>query len=143
DQPGQHGLAAHSHGAGAERVVPEASRAEWFTSFDVDAFEVPTGREEEWRFTPMKRLRGLHDGSAVATGRAEVEVDAPDAVRVETVERGDERLGVAGTPGNRVAAQAWCSFQGATLVTLPGDTRLEQPVVVTVTGPGADEVAYG
>ena len=25
----------------------------------------PTGREEAWRFTPLKRLRGLHDGSAV------------------------------------------------------------------------------
>jgi Fe-S cluster assembly protein SufD len=24
----------------------------------------PTGREEAWRFTPLKRLRGLHDGSA-------------------------------------------------------------------------------
>ena len=22
---------------------------------------VPTGREEEWRFTPMRRLRGLHE----------------------------------------------------------------------------------
>ena len=25
----------------------------------------PTGREEAWRFTPLKRLRGLHDGTAV------------------------------------------------------------------------------
>ena len=25
----------------------------------------PTGREEAWRFTPLKRLRGLHDGAAV------------------------------------------------------------------------------
>ena len=48
----------HSHGA----VVPESSRAEWFTSYDVNAFEVPTGREEIWRFTPMKRLAGLHTG---------------------------------------------------------------------------------
>lgn len=24
----------------------------------------PTGREEAWRFTPLKRLRGLHDGTA-------------------------------------------------------------------------------
>jgi len=23
----------------------------------------PTGREEAWRFTPLKRLAGLHDGS--------------------------------------------------------------------------------
>ena len=29
----------------------------------------PTGREEAWRFTPLKRLRGLHDGSALIDSR--------------------------------------------------------------------------
>ena len=29
----------------------------------------PTGREEAWRFTPLKRLGGMHDGSAVAINR--------------------------------------------------------------------------
>jgi Fe-S cluster assembly protein SufD len=29
----------------------------------------PTGREEAWRFTPLKRLRGLHDGTAVRSDR--------------------------------------------------------------------------
>ena len=46
------------------------NKGELFTSFDVDAFEVPDGRDEIWRFTPLKRLRGLHDGSAPATGTA-------------------------------------------------------------------------
>ena len=39
-------------------------------SFDVADFPVPHGREEEWRFTPLERLRGLHDGTAVADRRA-------------------------------------------------------------------------
>src|SRR5256885_10183765 len=95
----------HSHGA----VVPQSSRAEWFTSFDVDAFEVPGGREEIWRFTPMRRLRDLHNGAA-ATGSAKIEADVGSDVRVETVRRGDERLRVAGAPADRIAAQAWCSF---------------------------------
>src|SRR3954453_7803446 len=99
----------HSHGA----VIPQSSRAEWFTSFDVDAFEVPGGREEIWRFTPMKRLRGLHTGVA-ATSAATVEVSAGPEVVLDTARRGDERLGVAGTPGDRIAAQAWCSFTEAT-----------------------------
>jgi Fe-S cluster assembly protein SufD len=30
----------------------------------------PTGREEAWRFTPLKRLRGLHDGQAVVGERS-------------------------------------------------------------------------
>ena len=29
----------------------------------------PTGREEAWRFTPLKRLAGLHDGSAKPENR--------------------------------------------------------------------------
>jgi Fe-S cluster assembly protein SufD len=29
----------------------------------------PTGREEAWRFTPLKRLRGLHDGTSVQSDR--------------------------------------------------------------------------
>ena len=29
----------------------------------------PTGREEAWRFTPLKRLRGLHNGVAVQSDR--------------------------------------------------------------------------
>ena len=127
----------HSHGA----VVPAASRAEQFASYDVDAFEVPGGREEIWRFTPMKRLRGLHDGSAVASGELRVEVGGPE-VRVETVGRDDERLGQGGTPADRVAAQAYSSFATATVITVPKETQAAV-TTVTVTGPGEGKVAYG
>lgn len=37
------------------------NKGELFASFDVDAFEVPHGRDEIWRFTPLRRLRGLQD----------------------------------------------------------------------------------
>jgi Fe-S cluster assembly protein SufD len=128
----------HSHGA----VVPQASRAEWFTSFDVDAFEVPGGREEIWRFTPMRRLHDLHKGAA-ATGTATIEVSAGSEARTETARRGDPRLGVAGTPADRIAAQAWCSFDEATVVTVPRSATPTAPIMVTVTGPGENAVAYG
>ncbi|WP_444828024.1 Fe-S cluster assembly protein SufD [Actinokineospora sp.] len=131
-------MGSHSHGA----RVPEASRAEWFTSFDVAAFEVPSGREEIWRFTPMKRLAGLHTGVA-ATGSVAVSVDAAPEVSVETVERGDSRLGVAGVPADRVAAQAYSSFTEATVLTVAKEVRASAPTTVTVTGPGAGKVAYG
>jgi Fe-S cluster assembly protein SufD len=132
------GQTPHSHGV----VIPDASRAEWFTSFDVDAFEVPSGREEIWRFTPMKRLAGLHTGAA-ATGSSQVDVQAAPEVTVETVAREDERLGTAGTPADRIAAQAWSSFTEATVLTVPKETKTSVPTVVTVTGPGAGQVAYG
>jgi Fe-S cluster assembly protein SufD len=129
----------HSHGVGA--VIPAASRAAQFASFDVDAFEIPGGREEIWRFTPMKRLRGLHSGAA-ADGAASVTVSDTAEVVVETVQRGDSRLGTAGTPDDRIAAQAWSSFVDATVVTIPKNARPET-VFLTVTGPGEGKTAYG
>lgn len=119
------------------------NKGEQFSSFDVDAFEVPGGRDEIWRFTPLKRLRGLHDGSAAATGSAEISVTAQPGVSVETVHRGDERLGEGGVPADRVAAQAFSSFDEATIVTVARASQVEAPVEIVVTGPGTGAVAYG
>ena len=124
-------------------AVEGANKGELFTSFDVDAFEVPGGRDEIWRFTPLKRLRGLHDGSAVATGTASIEVSECAGVSVETVRRGDERLGQGGVPADRVAAQAFSSFNSATLVTVARNVICEQPIEVGITGPGEGATAYG
>lgn len=119
------------------------NKGEQFTSFDVDAFEVPHGRDEIWRFTPLRRLRGLHDGSAAAGGAATIEVSAAAAVRTETVQRGDDRLGTAGVPADRVAAQAFSAFREATVVTVPKGTVVAEPIQITLTGPGTGAVAFG
>jgi len=119
------------------------TKGELFASFDVDAFEVPGGRDELWRFTPLKRLRGLHDGSAPATGSALVEVTEQPGVTVETVRRDDARLGKAGVPTDRVAAQAFSSFNRATIVTVARDTEVAEPIEIVVSGPGEGAVAYG
>ncbi|MCI4676087.1 Fe-S cluster assembly protein SufD [Candidatus Mycolicibacterium alkanivorans] len=119
------------------------NKGEQFASFDVDAFEIPGGRDELWRFTPLKRLRGLHDGSAPATGSARIGVSEQPGVTVETVRRGDERLGQGGVPADRVAAQAFSSFNEATVVTVARASHLEAPVEITLTGPGQGATAYG
>jgi Fe-S cluster assembly protein SufD len=124
-------------------AVEGINKGELFTSFDVDAFEVPHGRDEIWRFTPLKRLRGLHDGSALATGSAAIEVDAPDGVLVDQAARDDSRLGQAGAPADRVAAQAYSSFKTATVIEVPKDTAVRDEIQVAITGPGEDQVAYG
>ncbi|GAA1480739.1 Fe-S cluster assembly protein SufD [Gordonia sinesedis] len=133
-------------------LAPSADRAdaapvnkgELFTSFDVDAFEVPSPREEAWRFTPFRRLRGLHDGTAPATGRASVRVEGvSDGVSVATVDRTDERLGQGGVPFDRIAAQAYSSFDEATIVTVAAEVDVAEPVTIRLDGPGEGEVAYG
>ena len=122
------------------------NKGEQFASFDVSAFEVPGGRDELWRFTPLKRLRGLHDGSAqasAASAAAVIAVSEQDGVSVETVARDDARLGQAGVPADRVAAQAFSSFTTATVVTVGRGVRTAAPVDITVTGPGEGLTAYG
>ncbi|MDN3295135.1 Fe-S cluster assembly protein SufD [Streptomyces ficellus] len=138
-------LPAGSTTAGSIAVAAEstvATRMSAPPSFDVADFPVPHGREEEWRFTPLERLRGLHDGTAVATGDGvRVEVEAPEGVTVETVGRDDERLGKAGTPVDRIAAQAYSAFEKASVVTVPKETVLTEPVRISVHGQGG--TAFG
>jgi Fe-S cluster assembly protein SufD len=141
------GLAPELKGAKkGQGESPIASASERFTSYDVDAFEVPGGREEIWRFTPLRRLRGLHDGTAAFDGTAKVEMiggasaGAGGPVEVETVGRDDARIGEGGVPADRVAAAAWSAFREATVVTLDGRP---EPVTITVTGPGAGVTAAG
>ena len=128
---------------GGNTRVPAANKGEVFTSFDVNAFEIPGGRDEAWRFTPLRRLRGLHDGTAVASGAATVEVSDAAGVQVETVGRDDQRLGQGGVPFDRIAAQAYSSFESATVVTVGREVEVADPVTITLTGPGEGKVAYG
>ncbi|RFU42161.1 Fe-S cluster assembly protein SufD [Actinomadura logoneensis] len=112
-------------------------------SYEVADFEVPTGREEEWRFTPLRRLKGLHNGTADASGKIISEVEAPAGVTVETVGRDDERIGRAFVPSDRVSAQAWSSFTEATVVTVPKELEAVEPVVIRRNGEDASGAAYG
>ncbi|MFC9391647.1 Fe-S cluster assembly protein SufD [Streptomyces sp. NPDC057027] len=138
-------IPAGSTTAGSIAVAAEstvATRMSAPPSFDVADFPVPHGREEEWRFTPLARLRGLHDGTAVASGEGvKVEVEAPEGVTVETVGRDDERLGKAGTPVDRVAAQAYSSFEKAGVITVAKEAVLTEPIRISVHGQGG--VAFG
>jgi Fe-S cluster assembly protein SufD len=113
-------------------------------SFDLDDHDVPTGREEVWRFTPLKRLKGLHNGKFSTDGKLVVDVEAGSGVRVETVDRSDTRLGSVYTPNDRVSAQAWSSFAQASVVTVPSEVVTEQPVVIGVRGESdGDQASFG
>ncbi|KQV93081.1 Fe-S cluster assembly protein SufD [Streptomyces sp. Root369] len=125
----------------AESTV--ATRMSAPPSFDVADFPVPHGREEEWRFTPLERLRGLHDGTAVATGDGvKVDIAAPEGVVIETVGRDDARLGKAGTPVDRIAAQAYSAFEKAGVITVPKETVLTEPIRIAVHGQGGTAYAH-
>ncbi len=108
-------------------------------SFDVDFFEVPTGREEIWRFTPLKRLRDLHKDADLSARTVTAEVDVPEGAMVEQVDLDSPLRGSSGyVPNDRVSARAWNAASGALAVTVPKETELDEPVVIAHTGTGIE-----
>ncbi|UDY25123.1 Fe-S cluster assembly protein SufD [Nocardioides sp. Kera G14] len=108
-------------------------------SFDVDTHPVPTGREEIWRFTPLKRLRNLHKDAAF-TGELKLS-STGEGVTVETVPT-SSIAGVSGfVPTDRIAARALAAAGESTVVTVPAEAELATPYVVTITGTSTDAVA--
>ncbi|MFJ6155929.1 Fe-S cluster assembly protein SufD [Pseudarthrobacter sp. NPDC092184] len=129
---------SHSHGGGVG--IPDSSRAGRLTSYKLADFKPLTGMEEDWRFTPLKRLRGLH--SEVLSGAAPtVVVTGPEEVTVESVGRDDRRIGTAGIPEDRVSANAWENFAGATVVTIPSEFEALTEVSVDIEGTSLDPAA--
>ena len=124
---------AHSHGGGAASTS-HSSRADRPTSFSLDDIPVPAGREEDWRFTPLRRIDALFDPANYDRGDAPISVDAPDGVTVETAGRSDARLGRVLAPGDRTAVVAWNGFDQATVVEIPRGAELASPVRIAVTG---------
>jgi Fe-S cluster assembly protein SufD len=128
---------------GAIETAP-VTRLHEHRSYDPADFAVPSGREEEWRFTPLRRLRGLHtDSPPVPAVKVTVEVDPAPEVKTSTAERGGPLPGRSFIPADRVSALAYASFDEATVITVPAEADASRPTIVTVTGHGSDGAGYG
>jgi len=123
-------------------VAPSKTKAQALRSYDVADFPALTGREEEWRFTPLKRLRGLTTG--VPEGIAPThEYDVPDGVKVSTVDRSDPRIGSVLTPFDRVSALAFGAAPSALLVSVAAGAVVGKPAVIRLVGTGPEQTTFG
>ena len=133
--------------AGLQGAIESApvTRLHEHGSYDPADFAVPDGREEEWRFTPLRRLRGLHtDSPPVPAAKVAVDVDPAPEVKVFSAERASGLPGRSFIPADRVSARAYASFDEATVITVPAEADASRPTVVTVTGmKGEGEVGGG
>ncbi len=112
-------------------------------SFDLDDHPIPNGREEAWRFTPLRRLGGLHDGTAsVADAGVELTVDSAEDVTVQRVAPTDPRLGHVGAPDDRVEAQVVAAASDVLLISVPRESVGGEPVHVSLLGTGAAGASY-
>jgi Fe-S cluster assembly protein SufD len=128
---------------GAVESGAPVSRLHARQSFDLADFPVPAGREEEWRFTPLRRLRGLHSDVALAPGKVHVQAVTGPGVSAENTERGDPRLGQAFVPADRVSAKAFAAVDQATVVTVGSGVESSEPTWVNVRGESAEGAAFG
>jgi len=125
----EHGNKAHSDGGwgATDKVVPVQTRSDRFTSVDPTDFPEVTGREADWKLTPLPLVKGLItdklDGSTY-------DYTATDAVgsTVVWVSRDDARIGATGKPEEKASANAWHSFEKALAITVESDEHVELTV---------------
>ncbi len=126
---------AHSHSYNGT-VVPDKSRAERLTSFDADAFPVPNGREENWRFTPVREIRALFVNEPTGEHLDWTMSDLPEGVTVDGITAADVRERAVRAPGDRAAAVAAAQADGAMNLRVAPGRIVEEPLRFTVTGSG-------
>jgi len=133
-RPVQHGFKAHTDGAWDQKI-PVQSRSGRFRSRDVAEFPAVTGREHEWKNTPVAKLTPLTAGEIVG-GEYPIDYEPVAGITVGWVGRDDDRIGRAGIPEDRASANAWSSFDRALAIRVDGETSEE--FTLTRSGLGTD-----
>ena len=133
------GLAPHTDSVAA--FVPDQSRAERTRSYAVADFPMPTGREEDWRFTPVDRIRPLLKDEA--TGLClDWDESLPAGVRLGTMSVADWQAAGAPAPADRAAAIAAAHSGGVGVIDIPNDAELTEPVRIRLSG-GDGQLVHG
>lgn len=126
--------------ATATPEAPPQDLAPAISSNHAADFPVPTGREEQWRFTPLARLAGLHDDSDL-TGDAKFVFAAPEPVTVSVLPADDAAVAAVWLPTDRISARVSEAVESAVLVEVPAEAVVADPVVISLTGDGATSAA--
>ena len=99
------------------------------------------GREEDWRFTPVDRLTDFFRDEETGASLAREET-LPQGVTLSTMSTATWRaLGVP-APQDRSAAIAAAHSGGVTVIEVPADAELTEPVRIRLTGT-AQELVHG
>jgi Fe-S cluster assembly protein SufD len=104
-------------------TVPPSDLAPRLKGLSLDQISIPNGREEEWRFTPLKRIGKLHELNGVEDSPV-FKISAPKEVQIATAKIVDF------SAADRIsAAAALLSAEGKS-ITIPKEVILDEPVVI-------------
>lgn len=130
----------HTHGGLGETkkiMSGVGSRAKRHTGYDLAGFPEPTGREEEWRFTPLKRLAAVLTDEESAPGAVEYQITADDAVVVSSLREGQAPRHSVLQPADRAAAIASAKTDEALHIKVPAEVEVAEPIRIDITGHAA------
>jgi Fe-S cluster assembly protein SufD len=117
------GIRAHSDGPVTPGSgAPVQTRSERFHSVNHADFPEVTGLEAEWKLTPVDRVRSLIDDE-LDGGPYAILYPEVAGTTVEWIDRSDARIGTAGEPEERAAANAWTAFEKALHIHVDGRTE--------------------
>ena len=117
---------------------PPSTKSQVLRSFDVADFPALNGLEEEWRFTPLKRLGELVTATKLTGSAPAIEHgDLPAGVTVRHVDDAEPVL----QPFDRISALAFGEADGVTLIEVAPETSLDEAVLIRVVGKGGDAAA--
>jgi len=103
----------------ASSFVPVQTRSDRPRSTAVADFPEVTGREMEWRLSPVEKLRPLMDGDLDGS---EYAVTSHGEGSIEFVAPEQAKRGAAGLPEDRLTANVWGQVERVLTITLTGDT---------------------
>jgi Fe-S cluster assembly protein SufD len=112
----------------AENAVPVQTRSDRFQSATAADFPAVTGREPDWKLSPVATLRPLIEGTLDGSAYS---VDSTSAAGFSHAFRpvGEVTRGVAGLPEDRAAANAWESTTEVLVIEL--GEKLAETVVLS------------
>lgn len=105
-------------------------------SWDVADHPTPTGREEIWRFSPVKKLKQLF-AEGTESGGLTWEVPLPEGVVVTELAEEQARALAVEAPVDRIAAIAAAAAPRRTHIQIPADGNYDEPIVFTAQGDGS------
>jgi Fe-S cluster assembly protein SufD len=120
--------------------VPVSSRSERTRSFATADFAEVTGREEEWRFTPVRQLAELFENRR-ADGTLALEQNLPEAVTFETIDLAAAREFGIPEPEDRLAAIAAAHAPGVLHYSVPAEAEIDDAIVIHADG--TDSTVHG
>lgn len=130
----------------AQKVA--SSRADRPSSFNLADIPMPTGKEEDWRFTPLKRIAPLlaeqlpgADPQVLLGGKQPQEITEGSPILIEensqiSLEKSAQIYGKIGAPGDRSAVVAWNNHHRVLSLRIGKNQQLKQPVILQVKADG-------